>query len=50
MSSLAVSQIEKHFITNEIYKRSRRYFDVIKLKSIEHNNSKSRRKPAEIQK
>ena len=45
MSGLAVSQIEKHFQTNEIYKRSRRYFDVIKLKSIEQNNSKERRKP-----
>ncbi len=49
MSALAVSQIEKHFITNEIYKRSRRYFDVIKLKSIENQDSKYRRVPSTVQ-
>lgn len=36
MSDLATSQVEKHFITNKVYKRSRRYFDIAKLNQIEH--------------
>jgi hypothetical protein len=37
MSELATSQVEKHFLTNNVYKRSRRYFDIAKLNQLEHD-------------
>ena len=45
MSQVAVSQVEKHFITNNVYKRSRRYFDISQLNRFEQQQQLSRRTP-----
>lgn len=45
MLEQATSQVEKHFITSSVYKRSRRYFDINKLNQIEHLQEVSRRMP-----
>ena len=39
------SQIEKHFITSSVYKRSRRHFDIGRLNRYEHQLQLSRRTP-----
>jgi hypothetical protein len=45
MLEQVTSQVEKHFITSSVYKRSRRYFDINKLNQIEHLQEVSRRMP-----
>ncbi len=45
MNEKATSQIEKHFLIGNVYKRSRKYFDIMKLNHLEHQQEKLRRAP-----
>ena len=45
MAESVTSQIEQHFIINNVYKRSRRYFDIMRLNQLEHQQELQRRLP-----
>ena len=44
---IATSQVEKHFQKHNIYKRSKRYYDIKKMVEEEHSEELSRRKPSQ---
>lgn len=45
MSETLTSQIEKHFLMNSVYRRSRHYFDIPRLNQLEHQLEVKRRMP-----
>ena len=43
---IATSQVEKYFQKNNAYRRSKRYYDIEKIKLKEHTEEVKRRKPS----
>jgi len=45
MTDRSTTNIEKCFIMNNVYKRSRKYFDIVRLNQLEHQQELQRRQP-----
>lgn len=45
MKERSTTSIERHFLISNVYKRSRRYFDIVRLNQIEHQQEMQRRSP-----